>query len=514
MVKRKRCAFKYKLPFGAALVLHAGAALAQIHASPKQIHVNVLDFGAQGNNLTDNKIPIKSAIEAVSEHGTLKIPAGEFNSTSGWIIHKSMKIECDPNTIIRLAGSGQFDASSHFVVESQIKQAYKFSGIIQKGSKTFIIARAAELRPRQEVLLRMGRDPYDQSQAYFRLFNRITAIRGNRVTFQKPVPERITGTSHEVLTFYRVIDGFQIRGCSFDYRDDFTGGGPDQTVTVEHTKNTRLTSLTGIRISGGLVNIENQNMTIDNWYVRRSYYRGYGGENVISGWGFTNARYSNIVAEQADHCGLYVESHARGLIVNNLLINKGPNGTSCPGVALYGASKGIQIRNYEFKAQTARDNNRALDTAGQNSQYVVRGATISEGTAFFPLDNVNGPLVYKGLVYPFTRTLHKRFRLAPDLKRADLGLPIGIYKSVWLSLSTLTGLKELYLGTGAGPTVDMLKVVPRPAFNKPYTEPSLTILGDQYPFNQRLDKRTFVTTEAAVPSNAFIDIDLEYFTTR
>ena len=176
--------------------------------------VSVKDFGAKGDGISDDTAAIQSACTALyyAGGGTLYFPSGRYALNSGQIdCYGSINLRGAGRQSVIVGRTSANNSSRQITVSSCLSTAYTptcpgaasvidrtATGAIAAGQFSLTLSNVSGLNVGDTVYMWLGDDPTDyinHSLPYVNLFNTISAINGNVITFSDPVPEAVADPS-------------------------------------------------------------------------------------------------------------------------------------------------------------------------------------------------------------------------------------------------------------------------------------------------------------------------------
>lgn len=476
---------------------------------------NVLEYGAKGDGATDDTDAIQDALDAAAGGGTVLFPVGTYNCSNGFFIENPITIcGSGPQTIINFvtddtpANGNCFWFRSAMDTDSANAKVYgplggvtyyrTFSGAVSEGNRTFTLASVTGLATNTECMLLLGVDPYDATQPFLRMWNKVASISGSDVTFTLSVPEDVNGTSHKCVTFDDVVENCGISDLTISYDGTF---GMEVAIWFDKCRNVYARNINLSGLPRGIVVEASDNVRIENIYAKSitTYY-------LLNGFGFTNLYANNLSVEDSYNIAVFFESQARGALIENVRIGRGASAnTSAYSVTVAGGCRNIVLNNFHL-----------LHTVACIDLWIIEASEVftkdwflwnSEYHLEFPLKQHSGCLYHNEKLYQTIKRFSRRFPLF-DSNPLDIGLPSGIYKDVRVFVTNTANLSLFNVLTSGG---DITSLLTANTLVRPNTK-YLTYVGNDasYPFNNTEAHSTQVTC-SSMPAGAYGYIEIDYY---
>jgi len=454
---------------------------------------------------------LQAAIDAAEATGTseVRIPEGVFTYTAAPIIRSRLKLSgAGQETVLKLVAPTGHPENQGLRIESTLGPRWSVgSAALVAGQRTFTVdAPPVGLGPGDTVLMLLGTDPYDPNEEITRMFNVVESVVGNVVTLRTGLPEDIPAgaRAHQLLKPTTIAEDVTIENLAFDYGP---GVVQDQTIVVQNARNVTIRNVFGVRTAGAIEVRECENVVVENVHFERGDRTLHDASGrIIAGWGSRNVTVRNISATDVDGSGIFFESHMRNVWVEDVRLGSGPGArVSSAAVSVVGGSRGVRFHNVRLDSAVARTGL----YVDQEADVRFDGLAIDGRMKGTPLADVYGSLEYRGVVYPSERTATRVIPLTPGMSDARTPLFSGVVKRLRVRVSH-PGVTAAFVLNGAGAGADVARWLSVGETVEIASGP-LVGIGDDYPFNEGLEKWIAVYTDGTIPQGATLTVTIDYF---
>lgn len=179
------------------------------------IAINVKNFGATGDGVTDDSAAVQNAINAAANNAEILFPDGVY-------VIKDVQIPANKN--VRLIGRGVdvtvFDTPSDFITFTLINTAVStqvYTSNIQRGDHVITVSSATGILVGQLVTIETTQPTEETAFAITRSHSaRVASISGNQIRLDRPFPSSFSNSFTIRMKFYNVgkveMEGFTIKG--------------------------------------------------------------------------------------------------------------------------------------------------------------------------------------------------------------------------------------------------------------------------------------------------------------
>ena len=193
--------------------------------------------------------------------GTLYFPSGRYALNSGQIdCYGSINLRGAGRQSVIVGRTSANNSSRQITVSSCLSTAYTptcpgaasvidrtATGAIAAGQFSLTLSNVSGLNVGDTVYMWLGDDPTDyinHSLPYVNMFNTISAINGNVITFSDPVPETVAdpsgvGRTHHVWKPAAIAENIDISDLSFE-RDAASGNNGYIASSVQYGRNANI----------------------------------------------------------------------------------------------------------------------------------------------------------------------------------------------------------------------------------------------------------------------------------
>ena len=391
-------------------------------------------------------------------------------------------------------------------------------GALAENQVSFAFASVAGLSIGDEGYMALGADPTDGGQSHLRIFNRITNIVSNTVTFAIPVPEAVAAfpgsppysfspTYHEFVKWSNgIAENIRLEGFKI-----VQTAGPtyDPAVWVARCRGVKVDIHFG-DVRSGLYVCESVDVkgrtSVDR--ARLNAFGAYGSTGVDV----------DVHCDALDGLGVQYESQCRS--PSGRLSLRGTTAKASNAyVAVIGGTTGARFDTLNLIGPVAA--NAPGLNVGSTSSASVGDAVIGIGINTVPLRYLDGRLNYSGRIYdanckPFRIVI----QLYKNMAAVSYTLPAGLLRSARGQLSSTTGVTRVRLSNASfsrdlvdpGNTINFFPAAG--AFGELLTNDFATIGTDtaSYAFNANpLNKSIIVTTDGTAVEGATLILEGEVY---
>lgn len=393
------------------------------------------------------------------------------------------------------------------------------TGAITAGVFSLTLSNVSGLSLGQTVYMFLGYDPTDITLPYWEMFNVITNISGNVVTFDDPVPENIAdpsamGLFHHVWLSPALTQNISISGITFA-RDAVSGNTGYQPLAVDYARNVRLSNLEAQNTSYGLVGVYySTNSLLDTVScVNIQYNSSFSASGpCIAGWTNNVLSIKNVLCSDVNGNCLSYEGQNRNIAVDTGRISQGQAVTAFQNMVVFlGNSLNCSIRNVSFFA--ASQSQSWYPVAGAPYPPLMENISVAGSIAAgWQMANVKSINLFGYSAYN-RHEWSSTYSVVPNMAGVSFTLPQGLYLQVRAYITSTTGLTTVNLATSsaannqiqsylvAGQTVDVGVASGCCATSGFNNSPS-----GSPPFARSMA----ITTGASVPANTTFRIAVSY----
>ena len=472
--------------------------------------VSAVDYGAIGNDSTDNTAALNACVAASeASNGSLVcyIPNGIYR-TSRVLITSTAKLECQSSQAVLKINTGTSGSNVAIEAASLWTLTFSFSGAIAANATSVTLASTTGLSVGQDVELDLGTSSTDPNLPQITMFNRITAIAGNVVSLAVPVPEAIaSGTRSNALhPLTSIAQNLEISGCGFDVVSGLENSAA-AAIDLEYARNVHIHDVVGIHVIEALVRVaQSENVEIDNAYVQWAQQTYMEAGRAIGGWESHNVTIRNVQCEICENQFMGWEGGTRGVHAEDISWATPSASHATTVMSNSGDTSGILLERATLNSGIPL----VLTTPAQYKDITIQGTLKA-----YSLYNHTGSLIINGVTYLETRTVTFSLPLLASQSAYYFALPYGWYKSIQIYASTTTGLNTLYLlgGGGSGPSVQSALVAGQTVdmANTSYGF-QFTTLGSDYGFNNAgTGHHGIYVTDGTLPADSYLVFTISYY---
>lgn len=454
------------------------------------------------------RVPASDAVQAaIARARRVRLKAGRVRlAPRGLVIDgpKALSGAGDVSVLVA-APTLPFPDNRVLTAASQLASRRTFSGAIAAGQRVFEVSSTKGLKPGQLVFLKLGVDPFDDTQAHVKYFAKVSNVAGGAVEFDEAVGEAVNGTSHELFVVTNYATGVEIGDLALDYDPSTL---VDQMIVFQYVSDARVRRVTSIANTGAVVEVrDSERVSVADIVSHNAVKQHASAGRVVAGWGMRGCEFRNIFARNVEGAAVFLESQCRGVLISNLHLE-----ASCSiefGTALVhvvGGCRGIRIENYHFRSPVPGV--LALYT-GQAAQVTTKDVYLWSQPKSFPLSGHEGILVYQGKSYSRHGQYSQRIALRPAWYGATFELPAGQYKRVRIHANATVGIERILVLTQAGNRGVDVTAYLRAGQSVEMPE-ALTRVGSDYPLSDEAAKKITITTSETLPAWATLTVAIDY----
>ena len=480
--------------------------------------VSVVDYGAVGDDSTDNSTALNACVTASeASNGTLTcfVPNGIYRARAINITSSARVVCQSANAILKNTGGANGDPNA-FYISSQFASTYNLSGAFTLAQTQFTLTSTAGLSVGQDVFLTLGESTATPGAPQVNMFNTIMAINGLVVTLSTPLPEAVaapTTLTSTLKTFATngEAQNIEISGCGFDY---LTGVTTANDVQINWARNVHVHDIFAYRNQGSVVLVANsENVVIENAYINWATMTYAEAGLAISGWGSRNVTLRNIYCSHCENEFMTWEQETRDVHAEDIYWGNPSTGQAVSAISVAGHSIGITIERGTFNSAEATLPIFIVqaDTSYVTSRDINLLFNPSSGA---DLSRMEGSFTYLGKLYPATRTVSFSVPILPNQSNTSFPIPQGLYKSMKIYSSGHTGITQLFLLSNGGGMQVAPALVANTTVDLASTPSGNQIpqLGSDYYFaNMNYPKVAEYYTDSTTLPGSYLFVTVEYY---
>lgn len=516
---------------GAALVgfiqSGTGAVRRNMQDKLREVALSVTDKGAVGDDSTNNQDDIESAL---TDGRAVIFPPGTFRTSGGFVVNTPVPAILG-NSDAEIVQTGVSGGSPLFYIGNATPNGTShpdypgtvatFSGALTNTTKTVTVSSVAGFSEGDDVMLLLGQDPNDPDQHFIRMWNVIEDITGTDVTFRIPILEAVSGTfaagevsAHRMFKPTAIVENMVLADMKISQSGD---AAYDYALFLNRTRHVNVRNLTFPEVRSAIVIAESEGVEASNLYIRRARYVSGGGAGVGI-YGSRNVAVRGVTMLEVDHTPVYIENQCRQILLEDFIIQCGPDKTTGPIISITGGCRGVTMRRFTLHKQSVGAVI-ALSAVG-DSEYRTEDFRLLGSINEFPLRHHFGFIEYKGTRYGTIKRFSRRIALVPNMSNLTYELPDGLYKRIKMRVASKTGItfvalnNATYTNLPVVSTADTLDRLPAAGTLGDLTTEIFTKLGADFTFNEdAAGKYINVYTDGTLTDNNYLEIEAEVFIT-
>jgi len=247
--------------------------------------VNVKDFGAKGNGVTDDYQAIANAIAAAPSNTVIFVPQGTYRITH--------TITMKQNTVLRGAGAGKtrlkFDLGAADCIRIEAWQRGEFTPVVsgfQKGSKSITVKNGslfkagdvAEIQQDNDAEIMYTSPSWNTSWAQNAVgqFFRIVGVSGNTLQIDRPLHIDFRADLNPQVRTNSLIQNVGVEDL---YIERSSAAGAGYTIWIANARNCWIRSIeSAYTYKGHVIIYSSMNVEIRDSYFHHSHDYGTGGD--------------------------------------------------------------------------------------------------------------------------------------------------------------------------------------------------------------------------------------------
>lgn len=423
---------------------------------------------------------------------------------------------------IKLIGNCGF-----FFAQSQFGAASTISANTAITDTTFSVADGTIFSPGQDVMVRIGQAAYDAYEPDHWFFAKVVSATSSSVTLDTPAGYALNAASvtnadnKKIQIVTKLCRSVTIE--NFELVDDRTGSASaEYGIRTLGVKNVIVNNVRGYNPGAGLVYGQFcENIVVDGFAIDKSVKQG-GQASKGRGFNFAecvNVSVSNGSAVAFDGAFYVGEGGNRNVKFKNILLNNNSATRDTANEALFGL---LGDRSFECdglyiignKSPLVNTGGTTVKPNGEWFKNLVMAQTTCDITDTVLVDNMTrfgGNVQLGATTLGPRRTVKVKVDLMASQASRYITIPAGQYIRARILLTSKTGITSLYIGNSNNQNQQLtLASITAGTWYDIRSQFAIGI-GRDYNLNKVAGKRLIYSSDATVPNNAVLWLEVEYF---
>ncbi|MER8504117.1 hypothetical protein [Mesorhizobium sp. M0204] len=466
---------------------------------------NVTQFGALGDGETDDRAAIQAAYDTVPVGGWLYFGKDKnYRINSKLTFNRSVNVDFGGSTVT--LNNSLFPNNRHFDLLSTLGTQVNWTETIGAGVRTFTVTN--NLAVGDDVLLRLGTDPYDFHEGHYIRVCKVTAASPTEFTVDVVTPYQINGTGHSFRPVIVAVCGITIKNLVIDYVALTT---PDVHCWVGYVHDCIFDNIRAVkgRIIINFFNSYNLIARNVNAFVERKGTSSHG--RLFTGWQIENVLIENVNGTSDDRGSWFFwENWCRGVKIINTVVHDSDNVTSQPIIHVSGGSYDVEFDGLTVYMGKAND---IVNSGGTPSDYRIKRLRMLSRPTFVDLSRVESFAdVVAGVSFMAPNGSVRnsvKGMIGPNASRS-VSIGNGVLRRLWIYVESMADLTNVYLVDSGAVSVSVLSDLGAGQWKEIGAGSSYGILsGRNDPTNP--GKSIHLDTGASFPANQKYSIVAEYW---